>query len=367
MNSFTKICIVILLCLVNLYLPVLHSQESSFSIEKLKPAPLEGSFSMDGYWIWGASVVKQDNLYHMYACRVPMTYKFHPGWMIASEIVHAIAEKPEGPYRFSDIALERRGAQYWDGCSTYNPQIMHYKGKYYLYYGGTRHPFEDPADEELTVPSKWCVASRFNKRIGVAVSDSPYGPWKRSDSPVLDVEPNTFYSYLTSNPAPTILPDGQVYMLFKGRETLEDGKYSKMQLGVAYASSPESPMKVLNEKNAVFKLNEQGKGEAEDPFLWYENGCFYTVFKDQRGEYTGEQGAGVMAYSKNCIDWKVCASPKAYSKSVVWKDGSKTYQGNLERPFIFFEKGKAVCIFFATMDGKGGFSGQKAWNIVIPL
>lgn len=342
----------------------LQAQESQFSIDKLLPAPVAGSFRMEGYWIWGASVVEADGMFHMYATRVPMSYKFHPGWMIAAEIVHAVSDKPEGPYRFSDIALERRGTQYWDGCSTYNPQIVRHHNKYYLYYGGTRHPYETPTDEQLTLSSKWCISSRFNKRIGVAIADSPFGPWKRSDKPVLDVEPNTFYSYLTSNPAPVVLPGGQVYMLFKGRSHTANGEYSRMQLGVAYADSPGSSFKVLNEKQPVFKL--EGQGEAEDPFLWYEGDRFYTVIKDQVGDYTGERGAGVMAYSEDCLTWHLCQPPKAYSKKILWSDSTYTLQGNLERPFIFFKDNKPACIFFATMDGSG-FNGKEARNIVIPI
>ena len=102
----------------------LQAQESKFSIDKLLPAPVAGSFSMEGYWIWGASVVETEGMFHMYATRAPMSYKFHPGRMIADEFVHAVSDKPEGPYRFSDIALERRGMQYWNGCSTYDPQVI---------------------------------------------------------------------------------------------------------------------------------------------------------------------------------------------------------------------------------------------------
>lgn len=342
----------------------LQAQKSSFSAEKLLPAPVSGSFRMEGYWVWGASVVEADGKFHMYATRVPMSYKFHPGWMIASEIVHAVSDNPEGPYYFSDIALERRGTQFWDGCSTYNPQIFKHKEKYYLYYGGTRHPYEEPTDEQLTLSSKWCISSRFNKRIGLAVADSPYGPWKRSEKPILDVEPNTFYSYLTSNPAPVILPDGKVYMIFKGRSHTGNGNYSRMQLGVAYADSPDTPLKVLNGKHPVFKLD--GQGEAEDPFLWHEGDYFYAVFKDQVGDYTGERGAGVMAYSKDCVDWQLCQPIKAYSKTVCWNDKNHTHQGNLERPFIFFRNGKPAYLFLATMDGTG-FNGKEARNIVIPI
>ena len=340
------------------------AQTSSVSIDQFLPAPVAGSFSMDQYWVWGASVVEVEGKYHMYATRVPMKYKFHPGWMVASEIVHATSDKLEGPYAFESVVLPARGAEYWDGLSTYNPQVMQHKGRLYLYYGGTRHPYPTPTDQELTLPSKWCISSRFNKRIGVAIANSPYGPWKRSNKPALDVEPNTFYSYLTSNPAPVILPDGQVYMLFKGRAGLAEGKHSRMQLGVAYAKSPEEPFDVLNGNKPVFKL--EGQGEAEDPYLWHEDGYFYTVFKDQVGDYTGERGAGVKAYSKDCINWTICKPAKAYSKKITWQDGKVSTQGNLERPFIFFKDGKPRCFFFATMDGSG-FNGKKAFNIVLPL
>jgi hypothetical protein len=340
-----------------------YGQQSRFSMEKMLPAPMEGSFQMDGYWVWGASVVEDGGMYHMYVTRVPKSYKFHPGWMIAGEIVHAVSERPEGPYRFHDVALGPRGAQYWDGCSTYNPQIRKHKGRFYLFYGGTRHPYMQPSDKELTLQSKWCISSRFNKRIGIAVADSPYGPWQRPDKPSLDVEPNTFYSYLASNPAPEILSNGHVYMIFKGRAHTGEGKYSKMHLGVAYAESPDSPLKVLNEKKPVFV-----QGEAEDPFLWKEGSYFYATFKDHRGEYTGEQGGGVLARSKDCIQWEVCHPAKAYSKTIRWADGRTTEMGNMERPFILFINGMPAYMFFATMNGTHtGFDGQEARNIVIPL
>ena len=184
-------------------------------LHNLGKAPLTPTYQCEDYWVWGSAVVKgDDNKYHMYVTRFPKTYPFHPGWMVSSEIVHAVADKIAGPYEFSDVALPARGAQYWDGCSTHNPRVLRHKGKYYLIYMGTRHPFETPKPEELTNSSKWCVVSRSNKRIGLAVSDSPYGPWKRFEKPILDTEANMFFSFLTSNPSPTILEDGSVYMIF---------------------------------------------------------------------------------------------------------------------------------------------------------
>ena len=91
-------------------------------------APVGGGFAMEDYWVWGSSVVRgDDSLYHMYVSRWPKNLPFHPGWMVASEIVHAVSENPEGPYQFSDVALPARGPEYWDGRSTHNPRILRHK------------------------------------------------------------------------------------------------------------------------------------------------------------------------------------------------------------------------------------------------
>jgi len=42
--------------------------------------------------------------------------------------------------------------------------------------------------------------------------------------------------------------------------------------------------------------------------------------------------------------------------------------GQLERVFDLIENGCITHLFFATMDGPGGFSrGTRSWNMVIPL
>ena len=56
----------------------------------LDKAPRTPAFECEGYWAWGSSVVKgDDGKYHMFVSRFPKSLPFHPGWMVASEIVHA--------------------------------------------------------------------------------------------------------------------------------------------------------------------------------------------------------------------------------------------------------------------------------------
>lgn len=344
----------------------LKKESANSLFHQLGKAPLDPAFEMKGYWIWGSSVVKgEDNKYHMYVSRFPMSLPFHPGWMVASEIVHAVSATPEGPYKYSDMALTARGAQYWDGRSVHNPRVLKHNGKYYLIYMGSTHPFAEPTYEQINLQSPWCIVARSNKRIGLAVSDSPYGPWKRFDRPILDTKPNTFYSFLVSNPSPIIQEDGSVMMIFKGRH-YEGCKHSDMSLGMAYAPSIEGPYTVLNNEQPIFNVVEQG--EAEDPFLWKDEDGYHAIFKDQTAKFTGEQGGGVMAHSKDGVHWEMDNSPKAYSRTVEWTNGEVGMQGQLERPFILFEDGKPAYLFFATMDGPGGFENcTRSWNMVIPI
>ncbi|MDW5290784.1 glycoside hydrolase family protein [Formosa sp. PL04] len=360
--------IYILYLLVFMCTSALHAQNSMSN--NLGEAPVNGGLEMEDYWVWGSSVIKgDDDMYHMYASRWPKYLPFHPGWMIDSEIVHATSSTPEGPYTFQDVALGARGTQYWDGRSTHNPKIVKYKDTYILYYMGSTHPFEDVTTEnvnQLDLKSKWCIAARWGKRIGMATSKSPNGPWKRLESPILDVKPNSFYSYLTSNPSPLIKEDGSVVLLFKGRDYNANGiTNGDMSIGVATAPSYNGTYTVMGDE-PLFSVDKFG--EIEDPHLWSDNSGFHMIAKDQRGAITGGQGDGLLAHSKDGIHWEVDKNPKAYTKTVKWDNGETIIQGQLERPFVFVENGKPTHIFFATMDGPGGFgNGTKTWNMVIPL
>ncbi|WP_209654568.1 glycoside hydrolase family protein [Mariniflexile gromovii] len=358
----------LLIVLVILFSTSCSAQNQIFN--NLKEAPVNGGLQMDDYWVWGSSVIKgEDGKYHMYASRWPNFLPFHPGWMVASEIVHAVSDTPEGPYKYQDVALGARGAQFWDGRSCHNPKIVKYKDTYILYYMGSTHPFEEVTNENVSafdLNSKWCIAARWGKRVGIATSKSPYGPWKRLDAPILDVKPNSYYSFLTSNPSPLIKEDGSVVLLFKGRSYKEDGiSNSDMSIGVATAPSYDGKYTVIGDK-PLFSLEHFG--EVEDPHLWSDDTGFHMVAKDQRGAITGGAGDGLLAHSKDGINWIVDENPKAYTKTVKWDNGKTIKQGQLERPFVFVEKGKPTHIFFATMDGPGGFgNGTKTWNMVIPL
>jgi len=336
--------------------------------EQVLPANLKNGFSMDGYWVWCGSVVKgEDGRYHMFASRWKKSLPMHPGWLLESEIVRASSDTPDGVFKFEEVVLPARGAQYWDGRSTHNPHIIKFKDRYVLYYVGTTHPFPDVEEGEVLMTSDpRVICARANKRIGVAVSNSISGPWERLSEPVLGTRPEMFDNFLVSNPAPCVTPDGKILLVYKSRSYREKPYpkflHGKMLFGVAVAEAPwEKHTPVL--KEPLF----DGDGyELEDPFLWHDGEVFHLMAKDMNGKVCGEKLSGVHAISKNGIDWNFDMGRLFYSRNLMFDDGEIKELGNMERPFILFENKVPICAYFAVSDGKDGLgfaNCTRTWNM----
>jgi hypothetical protein len=241
-----------------------------------------------------------------------------------------------------------------------------------LYYTGST--YHSSYDYE-TFPEDWrneplaASESRAGKRVGIATSKSPYGPWERADKPILETRDGMPDSFLTTNPAPCIAPDGSVIIMYKGRSYTGDKSdikgHSGMKLMIARADNPLGEYK-RTENNVVWEDNQS---EIEDPFLWYDNG-FHMIAKDMTGNICGEKYAGIHGFSKNGTDWEFDKDTVFYTRTVEMEGGETVVLGNMERPFILFEDGKPRCAYFAASDGKnnmGFLSCTHTYNISIPL
>ncbi|MDF2544148.1 MAG: hypothetical protein K0S47_3866 [Herbinix sp.] len=335
-------------------------------INRLLPAFKNGGFYMEDYWIWCGSVVKgEDNRYHMFASRWPKEMGFGANWLFNCEIVRASSDAPQGPYQFEEVVLSRRGREYFDGLNVHNPSIKKWNGKYYLYYMGTTYGGPIPKNEHEVTGERFNEVWN-NKRIGLAVSDSVFGPWKRFDHPIL--EPRN-YSYwdctATTNPSAAILEDGTTYMLYKSREYAS----STLQIGVAIADKPDGEYRRLSSE-PIFHFDNPDI-HLEDPFLWYDDGLFHLIIKDDYknncGGISGKWGSGIYAASKDCVHWEFAENPIVYSRDVLWDDMGKTTQCNLERPNLLFEDGKPTHLFLATGNGNAPYQFSHTWNMVIPI
>lgn len=339
------------------------------------PAPLGSGFSMDGYWIWDGSVIKgEDNRYHMFASRWPQKFPMHPGWLIASEVVRASCDTPDGTYQFEEVVLPARGPQYWDGRATHNPQITKIGSKYVLYYTGMTHPFNEP-ELPLSYHDPRVLISRSNKRTGIAVSDSIFGPWHRFDKPLIDTRPDKYDNFLISNATPCCCPDGRMLVIYKSLEYMETPfdcpqDYKKtvhkgmQKLGAAIADRFDGD---YTQNRSDLPIIDH---DVEDPFIWHDTDGFNMMAKDMNGQFCGEVMGGIHGLSSDGLRWEFKKNNLFYSRKILWSDGITREMGNLDRPFILFEDGKPTYVFFATSDGTNGMgfeNATKTWNMVVPL
>ncbi len=313
------------------------------------------AFEMEGYYLWDCAVIKAKGKYYMFCSRWKEEYGFGWNWLFNSEIIRAVADAPEGPFRFDGVVLPRRGRAYFDGMNTHNTCIKEYGGKYYLYYMGTTYGGENPYTG-ASFSQEYAYETWNRKRIGVAVADDIDGEFTRFDAPLIEPRDCSHWDCtVTTNPSVTILPSGKTYMIYKSRRAFG----APLQLGVAVADAPDGKFTRLTE-NPILELGEDK--HMEDPFLWYDEKRkkFCLLAKDdKKGDtfgITGEWGSGFYAESDDCIHFTLPENPKAYSRTVTMKDGSVKTQGNLERPWVLFDEGgKPMYLYNATGSGENPY------------
>lgn len=115
----------------------------------------------------------------------------------------------------------------WDSFGVITPYVAVAHGKYYLFYTGTS-VYED-TNKRKTPP-----------QIGVAVADSPDGPWKRfSGTPILTPGGPDAWDAMLVDDAHLILRHGKWWLYYKGRKPHESADETKW--GLAIADQPTGP------------------------------------------------------------------------------------------------------------------------------
>ncbi len=322
----------------------------------IQPAPLTAKFFNDTSYIWCGSMVQShlDHKYHLFYSRWSRKLGM-AAWATHSEVAHADSDSPFGPFKFKDITLPFRGANYWDGMVTHNPTIHFYDGKYYLYYMGNY------GDGKVTSPQlNW--THRNHQRIGVAIADDPNGPWQRFDKPLIDVSPDSTAqdAQLVTNPSVTQMPDGRFLMVYKAV-----GKKRPQPFGgpvvhlTAISNRPDGPF--VKQNKPIFTA-ENVDFPAEDPFVWFQDNCYYAIVKDMKGAFTTAGRSLVLFYSLDGLDWKLAKHPLVSTLNLKWEDGTTKKLEAFERPQLFFGNGKLVALLCAVNE-----SLEHSYNVQIPL
>lgn len=155
------------------------------------------------YSIWGASPIWAEGRYHLFAARWP-EMNVEPAWRKSSEIAHYEADRPEGPFQFKSVVAKGTGKKGdWDACGPHNPEIRQFSQKYYLCYiaNGDYHQPPHP----------------LNQQIGMMVSDHIDGPWRKVGTNGLILGPSrdpNHFTYGKQVVNPSLLKVGEKYHLY---------------------------------------------------------------------------------------------------------------------------------------------------------
>ena len=329
----------------------------------VQPVPMTARLSDPDYNIWcGAPIKGDDGKYHVFYSRWPRKLG-HLAWVTHCEIAHAVGDSPLGPWTHHDVALPARGANFWDGSCTSNPNIARIGGKYCLFYMGNY------GDRVLGKGLNW--THRNHQRIGIAIADSPNGPWQRFDQPILTVsdDKTAFDSLCVTNPAGCERPDGGVLLVYKAVGKV-DGKISggMVRYGAALADKPEGPY--VKKTGRIFESDDADIGKhwmlAEDPYIWFSKqygNRYYAVARDVVGKFTGASGGIVLFQSDDGLNWQPAAHPKVLENHYQWVDGTMS-SDRIERPALVFDGETPVALFGAASDNK---KRDGTYNVQIPL
>ena len=293
------------------------------------------------YNVWGCSpIYGPGGKVHVFYSRW-VNESQHEGWITCCEIAHAVADDPAGPYETVDVALKGRKG-YWDSMTCHNPTIHKVGDQYVLFYMGTN---------EGTV---------YAKRVGMATSDSLYGPWKRSPEPIIqpDPDPSAWNSMCTSNPAFVQVSDDELRLYYKSW-CINDWEYdlvhgngirTNRQYGLAVANSLAGPWVKQGDGPMVDLRHVGSNAQCEDAYIWLEDGLFKMILRDM-GYWNHEYG--LYFESEDGIRWSdpqisFWSSHRYFNEPPNGLDR----EGRFERPQLLMKDGRPDYLFCAFRGGK---------------
>ena len=303
----------------------------------VQPVPHANKFIDPGYYVWCGSVTKgDDGKFYMLYSRWPLDDGFE-AWPVTSEIAVAVSDHPGGPFKHLKVALPARGTNFWDGSATHNPAVVKHDGKYYLFYMGTscsvpikkREAYTDnwwryrntqrigvavadkpdgewkrlhkpvlDVSEDSTAYDALMVsnpAATFDEkgrvillykqvcktekisggavRFGVAFSDSPFGPFKKHDKPIFEINDGGKDWMVAEDPF-VWFQDGNYLAIVRdvvGKFTGDSGAWALMISKNGTDWQPAKHPKVIG-STFFWEGGVASASKLERPCLYLENG-----------------------------------------------------------------------------------------------
>ncbi|MCQ1060830.1 glycosyl hydrolase [Photobacterium sp. ZSDE20] len=237
--------------------------------------PLKGDFAFEEGIIRRdpSAVIKVEELYHCWYTKGEgetvgfgsdnKEDKVFP-WDL-TEVWHATSE--DGEYWHEQgVAIERGPEGAYDDRSCFTPEILAHEGRYYLVYQTVKYPY----------------VNRQFEHIAIAEASSPFGPWKKSDAPILSPtmdgewegeednrfivkKKGSFDSHKVHDPC-LLFFNGKFFLYYKGETMGESMNMGGREIkhGVAIADNIWGPY----ERSELNPISNSGHEVA----VWHHNG-----------------------------------------------------------------------------------------------
>jgi predicted GH43/DUF377 family glycosyl hydrolase len=216
----------------------------------------------DYYYIWYTRITAGECLYPSGYCGTL--------WYASSTDGYTWVEKGEA------LGVGDKGA--FDSHAVFTPNILKFNGKYYLYYTGVK-PTPGNPDNRFENNSETDVTA-----IGVAVSDSPDGPFRRfSSDPILEISSieQDFDSYRVDDAA-MLVRNGKIWLYYKGRSIIHGQQGPGLtRNGVAFSNMPEGPFT---------KYDSHIIDKSHEVLIWNQGGGIATLASISRSVYFAPDG-----------------------------------------------------------------------------
>jgi len=364
----TLVCLLVLPC-QRLFADV-NATDDSLDFTQLIPKtlPRTAVFRQPGWCLWDPCIVTGgDGKFYLFYSRWP-TKLGYDAWCTHAEIAFATATNVIGPYEFQGVALPSRGGNFWDGHSVFNTDVVRIGGKFYLYYTGNRGTTNWTAERAIPMSSEEWWTHRNNQRIGVAVAESPRGPWQRFDQPLIDVGKN-FGQTIINVPNLVIKPDGGFRLYYK---TLGEGP-GKFGSGVFhYGADSKSPLgpfvrypePIVNKNKLLPEVKKPFVFHIDDHFEWVQHGRYYAIVKDHDAPFLTKYGRSLLLFeSPDGRSWKPSKHALVKDFSIRWDDRSKQNFSRLEMPKLLFENDRPKILSLAALPENAG----ESFLVLVPL
>ncbi len=170
-------------------------------------------------------VIQVDGTYYVWYSRTEESFSGYSASIWYSTSPDGVTWSEEGE------ALPKGAKGAFDEHAVFTPTILVSGGQYYLFYTAVPEPFSN----DNGGPNGTKTA------IGIAVADSPRGPWVRFEgNPVLRPSDNPeIFDSMRVDDTCLIVRDGKYWMYYKGRQM--NRKPNQTRMGLAIASEPTGP------------------------------------------------------------------------------------------------------------------------------